>query len=330
MLLVGLFGAWGLSLYAGGLDSATITLARHMLVTFIPLAAMTVMVGVYTVRLQASHDHRYALAEALPYLGVLMFLWIWQSPGSWALIAGTLLGTGIQIIWLARLGWSGENTWAECRLLRLSPVWRSIWKAGLIVGMGQFAMSFVGPIDQYFAAGLGPGTVASLGYANRIVALGMTLGATVISRATLTIFSEGINTGEAERIHRSAISWAAGMGLLGAFMALLIWFFAHGLIALLFQRGAFTSADTNVVADALRFGIWQLPFFMSGMVLVSLLAGAGRYRDISLIAATIVICKCCGNYLFSQSFGLAGVMLASVVMYAVSAALCWSAVGRKC
>ena len=196
------------------------------------------------------------------------------------------------------------------------------------MGVGQFAMSFAGPVDQYFAAGLGPGMVATLGYANRIVALGMTLGATVISRSTLTIFAEGINTGEAKRIQRGALNWAAAMGLLGALAALLLWLTAHGLVTLLFERGAFTSADTNSVAETLRVGIWQLPFFMSGMVLVSFLAGARRYRDISLIAMTIIVCKCGGNYFLSLSFGLPGVMFASVAMYAMSAALCWVAVGK--
>ena len=55
---------------------------------------------------------------------------------------------------------------------------------------GQALISFIGIIDQFFAAPLGTGAIATLSYANRILASMLGLGATAVARATLPVFSQ--------------------------------------------------------------------------------------------------------------------------------------------
>jgi peptidoglycan biosynthesis protein MviN/MurJ (putative lipid II flippase) len=318
---------WLVQWVGPGLPDATRDLFRVMLRSLAPVALLTVLVGVYATRLQAENDHRYALAEGLPPFVVVLLLLAWQSEGAAPLIVGTLAGFAWQVGWLARRSGNGGGTLQFAFSMRASQ-WSGLWRGALVMGAGQLAMSFTQPIDQWFAANVGSGAIATLGYANRLVSLGMALGATVISRATLPIFSEGVARGDSGRIRGYALGWAGSMLLLGIVAAALVCLAAPWLVSLLFERGAFSSMDTLAVAEALRWGIWQLPPFLAGLVLVSQLASAGRYHLIGTFAAVSTLGKVIATYLLTPQMGVKGILLASALMYSLSAALFLYAVSR--
>ncbi len=118
------------------------------------------------------------------------------------------------------------------------------------------------------------------------------------------------------------------MFVAGAVAAALIAVPASWIVALLFERGAFTAEDTEVVAVAVRFGAWQLPPYLAGLVLVSMLAGQRRYDVITAAALVSIVVKLLANLALADSLGVSGLMLSSAAMYACSAALCWIGVLR--
>lgn len=319
MAVVWVAAPWLVQWFAAGLPVSTRELAREMLLGFVPVTLLTLLAAMYAIRLQASHNHRYVLAEGLQPLAVVLLVLAWQTAETAPLIAGTLVGAGIQTLWLARLVHSEEGAAVGITRQVRSEQWSALWRSALVIGAGSFAMSFTHLIDQYFAANLGPGTIATLGYANRIIGIGMVLGATVISRATLPIFSEGIAQGEHVRIHAQASRWAGLTLILGLKAAFILWLLAPWLVALLFERGAFTAQDTELVAEALRWGVWQVPFYLGGLVLVQFLAGKGLYRVIAASAFIGISVKIVMNFLLSERLGLVGIMLATVTMYALTA-----------
>ena len=71
------------------------------------------------------------------------------------------------------------------------------------MALGQAVITLTIPMDQGIAARLGPGAVAILGYAGRIVILMTGLGAVVFTRASLPVFSP--------RSRKATIRWAPGM-----------------------------------------------------------------------------------------------------------------------
>jgi putative peptidoglycan lipid II flippase len=99
-------------------------------------------------------------------------------------------------------------------------------------------------------------------------------------------------------------------------------------VKLLFERGAFTAQDSQVVTDVFRYGVAQMPFYFSGLVLVSLLASQGRYRVIAAVASINLIIKITANYSLAPSLGVNGIVLATALMYAGSTLLCWLVVRR--
>ena len=84
---------------------------------------------------------------------------------------GTLLGYIIQAVWLLALANRADGVRARPRIGLESPYWTGIMAAAGVMLVGQVAMSFVGPIDQYTAANLGANANATIGYATRLLSL---------------------------------------------------------------------------------------------------------------------------------------------------------------
>ncbi|HZR02073.1 MAG TPA: lipid II flippase MurJ [Burkholderiales bacterium] len=311
---------WLIRTFASGLPTSTQAIAATALRQMAPLALFSLFVSIFTARLQARHNHQYALAEGLPAVVIIALLAGWQTLGVTPLVIAIVVGTAIQCFWL---GWLAGREAAPPRWEFQYSRWRWLGRAALLTGFGQLAMSFVTPLDQHFAARLGSGEVATLGYANRLLGLAMTLGATVLSRATLPIFAEGIGAGNDARVRAQALQLATIMLIGGSVAAVCLILVAPQLVSLLFQRGAFTANDTEVVAGALRWGALQLPFSWAGLILVSLLASQRRYTTIAAVSLAALSCKVVANLALVEFLRLEGIFVASTAMYAVSAGLCW-------
>jgi putative peptidoglycan lipid II flippase len=191
-----------------------------------------------------------------------------------------------------------------------------------IVLLGQAFASATSVADQIMVAPLGPGAIATLGYASRVISLLVGLGATAISRALLPTLSELGTLGHA-RARRVASRWMVALFLAGIAVGVAAWGIAPWGIRLLFQRGAFTAEDTAGVVQAFRCGVLQLPFYFAGIVVVQLIASANDYRKFLYIGVINFVTKVAANFLLIPVLGIGGALLATAVMHAVSFPAVW-------
>src|SRR5690606_19129768 len=133
--------------------------------------------------------------------------------------------------------------------------------------------------------------------------------------------------GDAGHARRMALKWSAAMLLVGALVVLLGWWLAPWGVSLLFERGAFTAQDTQVVAEVLRWGLLQLPFYFGVLILVQLLASQNRYGLMALIAVLNFLVKAAMNHVLAPVMGPSGIMLATALMDASSFA-CYLCLAR--
>src|SRR5690606_15516477 len=212
-------------------------------------------------RLRAHERHVNTLLDSMPALVIL--IWVLASPsgGLWPLLWGTLVGDALQAILLAALAARADGHPGGALLGRQAPQWSTLAAAAGIMLVGQLAMSLVGPIDQYTAARLGDNANAVLGYATRLLSLVLGIGAASVGRAALPVLADIQGRGDPVHARRTALRWSAGMLAAGALVVLAGWWLAPWGVGLLFERGAFTAHDTQVVAEVLRWGLLQLPFY---------------------------------------------------------------------
>ena len=178
--------------------------------------------------------------------------------------------------------------------------------------LGQALMSLTAVIDQFFAAHLESGSIATLNYANRIMALVLGIGAVAISRATLPVFSEAIASGQ---VHRLAWRWAKWMFLCGLIVPAVLWPLADWVVKLLFQRGAFSEANTAQVAELLQLFLLQVPFYFFGLVMVSALSSRKDYFALTLSGIIGVLIRPLVNAVLVPRIGIEGVAVSAAVGY---------------
>lgn len=334
-LLLGLVLAWlgwqGLPLLLQsswtGLPQTTVLIATSMVPTLTLLAPLGVLISLFSAWMLAAGRHANTLLESVPALVILGTLLAFPGGGVEPLVWGTLAGFVFHLVSLAvPLGRQGEL--GTPGFTRESPQWPAFLQGFGIMLAGQALMSLTGIIDQFFAAHLGTGAIATLSYANRILTLILGMGAMAVSRATLPIFSQAHVQG-GEQVHRLAIHWGRLLFALGVVTMLVSWLFAPWGVKLLFERGAFTAQDTAIVAEVLRYGLTQLPFYFAGIVLVSLLASQGRHRAIAAVAGADLLVKVVAMVILTPIFGIKGVALATTIMYATTLLLLGLSIREK-
>lgn len=312
-----------LNVMAGTLSAETRIMARHMMLTMAPIAILIMMISAYSCRLQSGERHIGTLLDGLPAVMVLVLVLSVKSTNAMLpLMCGTILGYVAQAVVLRPLAGKVDGRYSPLSLTFRSPQWPRIYRAVRVFMLGQLVVCCAPALDQYFVAHLGDGAVATLGYANRVFGLLMSMGALAIAQGTLPILSDILGRDDPERARVTALRWSLLMLGAGALCAVIAYPLAPWVVAMLFQRGAFTAQNTVVVADLMRFALVQLPFYFAALVMMNLFSAEGRYKAMAVIALLSFVVKALANVVLTRWVGMPGVLLATGLMHATVFALC--------
>jgi len=306
-----------LALGMSGLPPTSLPLARSALPGLILLLPLGLLVALQSAWMLAARRHVNTLLECVPPLFIATAILAVPGGGLGPLVWGTVVG-GMAHLLSLMLPMARRGQLEAPAFTRDSAQWQWFWKGfGIMLG-GQALLSFTVIIDQFYAVGLGTGAIATLAYANRVLSLILGLAAIAVARATLPVFSESASAG-AGSVHGVAIHWARLMFGAGIVVMLVSHAMAPWAIRLLFERGEFLPGDARVVAEALRYGLPQLPFYFSAMVLVSYALSQRRYGLIFWSGVIGCAGKIIGNLILVPILGVNGIALAATVVYAANA-----------
>ncbi|SAL49626.1 virulence factor MVIN family protein [Caballeronia cordobensis] len=313
-LLLFLFWPYMAELVAKNLADTTRETVGRMIIGMAPAGVLSFTICISSSRLQASGRHINTLLECVPAIGLLVFVLAARDNDSiMPLVLGTSIGFVIQSLWLRILARRADALAAAPRLSTRARQWPNTVRSMGTLMIGSVAAGLWLPVDQYFMAQQGDGAIATLGYANRLLSLLLSMGALAISRATLPILSEILFQGDHARARNTALKWSGIMLTVGVVGAGIAYALAPYVIRLLFQKGAFTAEDTIAVTNLFRFGLVQVPFYFGMCVLVQLFASETRYRTISVISVLGFGVKILGNVVLARLYGAQGVLLATGV-----------------
>jgi putative peptidoglycan lipid II flippase len=291
-----------------GLPPETMSLALNIIPRLSWLAFPGMLIGLMSTWMMSDGRYANTLFEGIPAICILITVCLFSSIQAmvWATLAGTILQ-------LLVLNQSRRHAGTSFRLS--SSAWIPFWHGFGVMILGQALMAVTTLVDQVFAIGLGEGAVSSLGYAGRVLSLANGIVATAVARATLPVFSRSSAAGVSDA-RRLARRWSGIMGLLGLLAVLLGWFLAPAVVRILFQRGTFSSSDTQYVSTLLRYGLFQLPFYFASLVYVSLHSSRGSYTVLvasgvlGLIVKTVLVICLIGR------LGARALMISTACMYA--------------
>jgi putative peptidoglycan lipid II flippase len=97
----------------------------------------------------------------------------------------------------------------------------------------------------------------------------------------------------------------------------------------LFQHGAFTAEDTQVVSRLQICFALHIPFYIAGMFLVRLISSMQANQFVMWVAGFSLIINIVLNYTFMKWIGVYGIALSTSFVYIFSFALVWFFVNKK-
>lgn len=300
--------------YAG----ASLVELREMVVCLAAMIPGGVAAALLAARLMSGQKFVNTLFEAIPSVIVMVAIFAFRDPAQapLALGIGTSLGFALYAATLFAVQPAPRNELTPS-LKGTAVLRKHIGRGILVILAAQMVFSFGGSIlDQLSATRLPAESNAVLGYANRLLMLVITLGATVVGRATLPVLSAArLERDGAEKL--LAMKWSAGLFVAGMLAAGIGYVFAPFGVDILFHRGAFDASDLAAVVRVLRAGLFQIPFYFSGLIFAQMLASQRRYGSILACNSLALIAKFIALSLLMKPLGLIGVMLSTSVMYAV-------------
>ncbi len=319
-LALGVVSALGINVWltrgTSGLSPECTTAALGAIWPLSVTVVLALLAGLMSTFIMSAGGHSNTLFEAGPAIGIAVSVIAWPEASVAPLVFGTIAGYCLQVICLAWLLRNGSSL--STPVLRFnSPLWRDLQLTLALVILTYLLTGLGGALDLYFASGLEQGSIASMGYANRLMALFLGLLATAVGRAALPSLSSTY-ANEPIATTRAAIRYTWSLGLVGSAAFVLVTLIARPVVSLLFQRGAFSGSDTDKVADVLVASGLQLPFYAAALVTLSLLTSARRYLVILVITAAALAAKAGSATLLVRHFGLQGLMASNALMHAMT------------
>lgn len=308
-----------LPLLGSGFSESTLTLTISLFYALLPVLVLTGSGQIFATVMNAGERFAtVALTPAItPLCAVLSLLLLGDQWGIFALAVGTVIGALIELVLLA--------TVATRRDIPLLPRWggvteelRTVMGQYIPMVAGAFLMSSTVWVDQSMAAMLEPGSVATLNYANKVVALFLGLGAMALGTAVLPHFSRMIANDQWSALRHSFKTYTRLIIIVTLPVTALLYSFSDPIVRLLFERGAFTTQDTLLVSQVQGFYLLQLPFYLLGILGVRLISAMAKNEILMKITAINLFVNILGNYLFMQYFGIAGIALSTAMVYILS------------
>jgi len=318
-LLMALLAPFYLPILSLGFSPDKLQLTRSLLLLLLPVIFFKGLSYIWAGVLNAGeHFALPAVAPIfVPLFAIILILTGGKAWGIFALVFGTVIGFGVETLSigyaLRRRGMS-----LRPRFRSIDPDMRIVIGQYLPVVAGGLLMGSTELVDKAMAGALASGSVASLNYGNKVIIMVLGLAAMAIGTAVLPYFSRLVAEEGWDTLRNTLNFYLRLIFLITVPVVVLIYWLSEPLVHIIFQRGAFTAEDTNLVASVQEFFCFQIPFYIASIMLARLVSSL-RANHILMWAASINITANVGfNILFIHLMGLKGIALSTSLVYMIS------------
>lgn len=314
--LIVLFAPLYLRILASGFAADKLELTRDLLYVISPVIILS---GITTIRAAILNAGEKFATPALipivtPGITILLILFFGRILSIYALALGLVIGQIMEASWLGfalkrrgvRRSWGWHGFDADLR---------QIVKQFLPMMAGAFLLGSTQLVDQAFAASLPAGNVAVLSYGNKVVSFPLQIAATAIGTSFLPYFSAMLAKNDWQAARQMLNRYLKLIFLVTVPITFLLVLFSEPLVRLLLQRGAFTEADTRLVADVQALGALQIPFYLGGILMVRLISAMKANYILMWGAIVSMVINFLADYGLMKIFGVAGISFSTSIVY---------------
>lgn len=316
--LLAMFAPYFLPFLATGFTPAKLGDSLHILYLLLPWVVISGVQTLWSATLNSKE--RFALAATAPIITPIVILAVlWLNTGlepaglALATTAGALIETAILFYSLRR-----RNLWPALRWYGVDRHLRQVGRQLLPIAVGSAIMTSTVLVEQYFAARLPAGSVSTLNYGSRLILFILTFATATLGTALFPYYARLAATEEWRQLRLLLLRYV-GLTLVATIpLTIALFFLSDILVALMYQRGAFSAEAAAQVAQVQRIYALQAPFYVAAILCVRLISALRRNTLILIGAVGNLGVSIAVNLLLDQAMGVAGIALASVCVYAFS------------
>ena len=318
-LLLALLAPFYLPILCSGFSVAKLKMTESILIRLLPIILFKGISNIWAGILNALE--RFAFAAIVPaFVPLFSVVFILSAGVVWgieALVIGTIIGFGMETIFLG-VGLKKRGFSLRPRANYPGPDMKIVMGQYFPMVAGALIMGSTELVDKSMAAALATGSVAALSYGNKVILFVLGLAATAIGTVMLPFFSKMVVEEDWQNVRKTIgfyFGLIFGISIPAVFF---IYWLSEPLVQIIFQRGLFTSADTQLVSSIQAFFSFQIPFYIAGIMLVRLISSL-RANHILMWGAVInLVCNVGLNILFIFLMGIKGIALSTSVVYLIS------------
>jgi putative peptidoglycan lipid II flippase len=319
-----------LPLLGSGFSAQTMALALSLFYWLLPVLVFSGACKIYAVAINA--EERFILVALVPAItpicSVVLLVLFAEQLNIYALAAGLLVGSVAEVSILASVA-AGRGLPVLPRWFGLNDDLRSVIRQYVPMVTAAFLMSGTVLVDQAMAAMLESGSVATLNYANKVVAMVLSVGSIALGTAVFPHFSRMVAKEDWGAVRHTFSTYTRLILLISVPITVVLFLFSESIIGILFERGAFSAKDTRLVGQAQAFYLLQIPFYVLGIMGVRLLSAVAKNQILMKISFVNLLTNIVANYIFMLYFGVAGIAMSTAMVYALSFGLIYFSLFRR-
>lgn len=318
-VVLALSASYILPLMASGFSAEKLALTQSLYYVLLPALVLSGLATNWGAILNA--ENRFALVAVVPMANtivtILAMVFMAKHWGSYALVVGivggVLIDAGLVGWGLARRGVSLVPRWCGT-----SPAVKQVLGQYAPMVAAAFLLGSTSVVSQSMVAMLGSGSVSTLAYGAKITNLIVGIGAVAVSTAVLPHFSRLVTAMDWHGLRHSLFTYSRLLLMVTLALTLPLIYYSEPIVAVLFQRGAFTEADTHLVSLVQAIILLQVPTCVVSKLFVRLISALKANQvfmwgnGISLIICIVM------NYVLMQWFGVVGIAMTQSFMYVIS------------
>lgn len=302
---------WYLPLIGKGFESKKLYLTFYLLLITAPVIVIRGIGVIWGGVVNAGE--RFVLVALAPILTpaiTVVLLIMEKSLGIYSLAVGWVCGTTCQFLVIGfALKRQGIALWP--RWYGFDAHQRQVISEFTSAMAGAILMSSNTIIDQGMAAMLSPGSVAALNYGNKVISFPVGLLITGLSTAIIPYFSKMVSAEDWSAIRHTFWRYMGMIFMVTLPCTIVLCLFTKPIVQFIFQRGAFTVEDTQLVADIQFCYALQIPTYIGAILVVRLISAFYSNKILFWASLITVGSNIILNYILIKLMGVAGIALST-------------------
>lgn len=302
---------------APGLDASRLGLADNLVPFIYPVLILMVLIGFLEDIFNAEGQFGWPAYAGLlvPLATVAFVLLLGPKEGVVVLCFGTVVGLCLQLCVFTIRARRAKLTYRPVLALR-TPEIRLIMVTAAPVLLGSLISQGSPLVDQIFASTLAAGSISSLSYALKIISIFTGVIFASVGRAILPYLSRQSAARDMRSFKETLHLYLWMVGIVTTVMSIALIILARPLVQLLFQRGAFSSEDTERTVIILRGFLIGLTPMAFGFIVSRAFSALGRTRVLMGVSIFSVIANALFDAIFAHFWQGFGISLATSAVYA--------------